>query len=356
MRTLAAEAEQGWDELVLALQSPHVLQSSAWGALKGRWGWSVHRFAWGPPRAEVAAALALVRPVGRTGQRVGYIPKGPLVNDPAAREAWAEVLPDLERWARSTGLLTLKIDPGVPARASTVTDLLRAHGWRSAVTQVQFPNTMCTDLSVGTEALLAGMKSKTRYNIRLAERRGVRVRYGDEADLPALYALYVRTAARGGFGVRAWPYYRDAWVAFLRREMGALILAERDGEPLAAVFPVSFGDTAWYLYGASADHGREHMPAYLAQWESLRWAVERGCRRYDWWGGPTRMDEADPLWGVYQFKRGFGARMCEQIGAWDYPAKPLAFLVYRWLERGRNALVARRSGPARTAGTTARTL
>jgi lipid II:glycine glycyltransferase (peptidoglycan interpeptide bridge formation enzyme) len=165
---------------------------------------------------------------------------------------------------------------------------------------------MITELAGGEAALLAEMKSKTRYNLRLAERRGVKVTLGTAQDLGAFFEMYRATARRGGFAIRARAYYLDAWSTFLAGGQGALLLALRHGEPLAGAFPVAYGPTTWYLYGASADEGREHMAAYAAQWASLRWALERGCRSYDWWGGPTQLTESDPMWGVYRFKEGFG--------------------------------------------------
>jgi lipid II:glycine glycyltransferase (peptidoglycan interpeptide bridge formation enzyme) len=236
----------------------------------------------------------------------------------------------------------LKIDPDVPAEAEAVAAEWRQRGWRPSPEQIQFPNTMVSDLSGGRDALWAGLKQKTRYNIRLAERRDVRVRRGGEADLATFYGLYAATAARAPFAIRSREYYLDAWTMFLRQDRAAVLLAEREGRALAGVIPVAFGDTAWFLYGASADEGREHMPAYLAQWASLEWAIERGCRAYDWWGGPTRLEEDDPLWGVYRFKEGFGARWRPQLGAWDYPSDPARAAAYQALSRLRALYLALR--------------
>jgi lipid II:glycine glycyltransferase (peptidoglycan interpeptide bridge formation enzyme) len=118
-----------------------------------------------------------------------------------------------------------------------------------------------------------------------------------------------------------------------------LLLAERDGQALAGVLPIAYGGTALYLYGASSDRDREHMPAYLAQWHSLLWAIDHGCRTYDWWGAPTRLEPDDPMWGVYQFKRGFGATLVEQVGAWDYPPRPLLYAAFALAERLRHGLI-----------------
>jgi lipid II:glycine glycyltransferase (peptidoglycan interpeptide bridge formation enzyme) len=270
-----------------------------------------------------------VRRAGRLPLAVGYVPRGPLLRQADDPDAWAGVLAGLEAWARARRLVLLKIDPDVPAAATAVEDAWRARGWISSAEQIQFPNTMESDLSGGPEALLAAMKPKTRYNIRLAERRGVTIRAGTTDDLPAFFALYAETARRNDFAIRVPEYYIDAASHFLAAGDAALLLAEREGRLLSGVVPVAYGPTTWYLYGASADEGREHMASYLAQWASLEWAVARGCRRYDWWGGPTGLDPSDPLWGVYRFKDGFGARWVRQLGAWDYAPSPLLHRLYR---------------------------
>ncbi|MCC7019427.1 MAG: peptidoglycan bridge formation glycyltransferase FemA/FemB family protein [Ardenticatenales bacterium] len=357
MRTI--EDEIAWDALLArlgagaaGLPSPHVLQSWVWGDLKARWGWTASRFAWGEPGAEWAAAQVLARRVGGSPLRVGYVAKGPFVLGAggAEGERWSIVLGDLEALARRRGLAVLKIDPDVGLDRSDIADLWRSRGWRRSDDQIQFPNTMRSPLPAAEgatreaidAALAAAYRPKTRYNVRLAERRGVRVRIGGEADIEPFLALYEATAGRQGFAIRSADYYRDVWRAFLRSGRAVVILAERDGRALAGAVPVRFGETAWYLYGASADDGRAHMAPHAVMHVCQLWAAEQGCRVFDWWGGPTDpADESDPLAGVARFKEGFGAVFAPQLGAWDYSARPMiaralrtAGLVRRrWLRR-----------------------
>jgi lipid II:glycine glycyltransferase (peptidoglycan interpeptide bridge formation enzyme) len=344
MRQWPSDDDDGWDRLLLSCGTPHVLQSAEWGRLKERWGWTVTRFEWRPGERVMAAAQVLTRPLAGSPLRVGYVPKGPILDDVHDLGSWRAVLDDLARWASSKGLSWLKIDPDVDASDLGVRETWIECGWLPSSTQVQFPNTMISDLTSGRDAVLAAMKSKTRYNIGLARRRGVEVRRGGVQDLDRFLAMYEETARRDGFGIRAREYYLDAWKAFLDAGVATVILAELEGRPLAGVIPVRFGRTAWYLYGASASEGRRHMPAYLAQWESLLWAMEQGCTRYDWWGGPSVLDESDPLWGVYRFKRGFGARMASGLGAWDYPAQPKVYRLFQSAEAVRRRFIAARRG------------
>ncbi len=356
MRSVTDRAS--WERAILSLGRSHLLQSWDWGALKSRWGWRPDRFLWiasEPPdgdgstlrsissavgsasagatdgRLPRAMAQVLTRRLGRSPFRMAYLPKGPLLADIESVEDWSRLLLDLEAWARRQRLTFVKIDADVPEALAPIASAWRALGWRPSEEQIQFPNTMLSSLEGGEEAVLAGMKSKTRYNIRLAGRRGVTVRRGGLEDLPAFLALYRQTGRRSGFGLRADAYYRDLVALYLERDACCVILAEKEGRPLAGVVPVAHGDTCWYLYGASADEGREDMPAYLAQWESLRWAIDRGCTRYDWWGGPRQLDPSDPLWGIYRFKAGFGAELVRQQGAWDLPVSRPGYAIYRRL-------------------------
>ncbi len=333
---------QEWDQHILGLAEPHILQSAAWGDFKARWGWAVHRFGWPGPAGLRAAAQVLVRAPARLPLPVAYVAKGPLLAQPSDVADWRLVLADLTAWAQRERMAVLKIDPDVPAEWTAVADGWRSAGWRPSWQQIQFANTMTSDLTAGEAGLLAGMKPKTRYNLRLAARRGVTVRQGGLADVMSFYELYRQTGARDGFAVREPAYYRDIWSVWLAEGRGALLLAERAGQLLAGCLPVRFGGTAWFLYGASANEGREHMAAYLAQWESLRWAMQQGCRRYDWWGAPSTLTPSDRLWGVFRFKSGFGAVFRAQLGAWDGPLRGPRPMAYALLGRLWRLAVARR--------------
>lgn len=317
-----------FDALLLELAGssvrPHVLQTSHWAALKAP-VWSARHLVWEENGRPLAAATVLTRRWGRLPWPVLYVPKGPLVPpDPAV---WERVLTDLERLAR--GGLFLKIDPDVPADTGYGQALLArlaARGWVESAEQIQFRNTLLSDLRPDDEALLAAMKPKTRYNIRLAARRGVRVRLS--ADFATFYALYAETAARDGFLIRPQDYYLAVMDRMQSQGLGQLFLAEFDGEAVAGLFLLCLGPTAWYFYGASADRHREVMPNHLLQWEAMRWARSRGCTIYDWWGAPNRLDENDPMWGVYRFKEGFGGRFTPWIGAWDFAPRPVLYRLY----------------------------
>jgi lipid II:glycine glycyltransferase (peptidoglycan interpeptide bridge formation enzyme) len=316
-----------WDGALRTLPSAHVLQSWAWTDTKAQTGWRAQRLLWTADGRPAAAAAFLSRRLSaRLPIAVGYVPKGPALDwdDAALVEQVIRRIQE-EAWRQHT--IFLKIDPDVRSDRPTgqaVRSSLARRGWRASDEQIQFRNTMLTDLTPDEETLLASMKPKWRYNIRLAERRGVVVRDGTAADLPAFYRMYVETGGRDGFLVRPYSYYESIWSPFLVGGLAQLLLAELDGGFVAGLMLFRFGETAWYFYGASTANGRDAMPNHALQWAALRWSKAAGCTRYDWWGAPDRLEESDPMWGVYRFKAGFGGEFVPWIGAWDFPVnRPL---------------------------------
>jgi peptidoglycan pentaglycine glycine transferase (the first glycine) len=312
-----------WDAFLGRYPEAHLLQTSAWGDLKAAFGWTPH-----PIIVGSAGALLLERLLA-PGLRIAYVPMGP-VGD------WLpELIPSLLAYARSVRCFALKLEPDAPD-GSPLADQLRALGFAPSLHAVQPRRSLVVDLAPDEDAILARMHQKTRYNIRLAQRKLVSVRAWD--DLAAFGAMMQTTAARDQFGVHTPEYYAHAYELFHPRGACELLLAEYEGRPLAALMVFARGPRAWYLYGASTDEERNRMPTYLIQWEAMRWARQRGCRTYDLWGVPDADRETlesqfesrgDGLWGVYRFKRGFGGELVRTIGAWDHPLRRLPYRVYQ---------------------------
>lgn len=327
LKTVEITDRRRWDETILRLPRSHILQSFQWGQFKGRHGWRPRYLAFEEAGTVRAAALVLKRTLLRLPISVLYVPRGPLL-DYRDIPLLAEVLSRLQDLAHQERVIFIKVDPDVAADDQAVVRCLRAWGWRLSAEQIQFRSTILLDLGVSEDDLLAAMKSKTRYNIRLARRRGVEVMPGGLDDLPLLYTMYAETSRRGGFVIRPYEYYEDAWGSFVHEGLAQILVARYNGGPLAGVVIFRFGDTAWYMYGASRDQHRNLMPNHLLQWEAIRWARAQGCTTYDMWGAPDVPDESDPMWGVYRFKAGFGGAFVQHIGAYDYPASPLLYWLY----------------------------
>jgi len=308
-----------------------VLQSWLWGELKASQGWQPTRLLWYKEARPVAAAQILIQQRGQL--RVGYLPKGP-ITDWTDLPLVDEILCRLEVFARANQLLLLKMDPDV--RSNTIAGealqtLLQRHAWHPSFEQVQFRNTMILDLHPDLDKLMEQMRSKWRYNLRLAVRKEVVVREVSAAELPQLYQMYAETAQRDNFIIREQAYYLEAWQRFMRAGMALPLLAEVAGEAVAMVVIFYFGARAWYMYGASRDLHRNLMPNHLLQWEVIRQLKARACTTYDLWGAPDKLDENDALWGVYRFKEGLGATFVPHIGAYDYTPRPWLYKLYAFL-------------------------
>ena len=354
-----------WDAWIQELPGANLLQTQEWAGVKASGGWSALPKIWRDSSGILEAAALILRKQLKFGGfsarlNVLYAPRGPLLRweDPGLR---SRILNDLQSLAIQTGAIFLKIDPevvlgwGVPGASNSsehpagieIQNDLAHRGWRFSNDQIQFRNTAVLDLSGSEEEWLARMKQKTRYNIHLAERKGVKIRRGNETDFPFLYRMYAETAVRDGFVIRPEWYYCKVWSDFARSGMCIPLIAESGGEILSGLLLFVFAGRAWYLYGMSRDIQREKMPNYLLQWEAMRIARAAGALEYDLWGAPDTFDPGDPMWGVFRFKEGLGARVVRTLGAWDYPARPFAYAIYtRILPRILNIL--RRRGVERT--------
>ncbi len=339
----------GWDTFVAAHPHGHLLQTTPWGEFKAcfGWKWELVTLGTGEPEAQPkaqpkAGALVLFRRLPLGLGTLAYVPRGPVLSWDG--ELFPQMLAEVERVARARRARALWLEP----EAFDTPELraqLREAGLHPVAETVQPPRTIHVDLTPGEDEILARMKSKTRYNIRLARRKGVVVREGTVDDAGLYYALMEETGERNEFGIHAAHYYREALERFLPRDQAALLIAEVEGEAVAAIIVFALGEKAWYFYGASSERHREKMPTYALQWAAMRWARRRGCRTYDLWGIPDHneaeleakfTERSDGLWGVYRFKRGFGGEVVRYVGLWEHtlhPLYPLAARLRRRLKR-----------------------
>jgi lipid II:glycine glycyltransferase (peptidoglycan interpeptide bridge formation enzyme) len=314
-----------------------LLQSPFWARFRAQIGWEARAFACRAGE-QALALLVLVRSLP-LGQRLAYVPHGPEIAEPPDREAF---LAELARALRPhlPGCLFVRFDLpwGRWGGGNEARPLSAGHGLRKAPMDIQPPSTVILDLDHAEQALLAAMKPKTRYNIGLARKKGVVVQEGSPADLPAWFELYRETARRDRITLHAFDYYRRQFE--LAASPGGkvtlkLLLARHEADLLAGIIVALKGQSAWYLYGASADRKRNLMPAYALQWEAIRLARRAGCLSYDLFGIPPADDPAHPMHGLFRFKTGFGGRMLNRPGCWDVPLRLSGYLAYRLAERGR---------------------
>lgn len=330
----------------------HFAQSAHWAAMKPDWDWQarVCRDAEGNIRGSIAVLLRKL-PLGLG--TFAYAPRGPIC-DPGDAATMAELLEAAADLARRRGAAVLRMDPDAPEGDLTVSSVLFGLGFRPKTgrntDQIQPAFVYRLPLRGRTEEeLLLSFRQKTRYNIRLARRRGVEVRVYGEEGVPAFAALMEETGRRDGFLIRPAAYY-----AGLLRSFGpdARLYMAYDGEtPLAGALALRYAERTWYLYGASADHGREKMPCYLLQWEMIRWAKESGCSVYDFRGVSAGYGENRPLPGLCRFKSGFSGALIQLMPEQDLILRPGRYALLRTALKLRGVLLRRKCSKLTKQGT-----
>jgi peptidoglycan pentaglycine glycine transferase (the first glycine) len=303
----------------------HVLQSYEWGEFKRRLGWRPIRLVLERDGKVVGLGQFLAYNTAPVPGVLLYCTKGPWLPWDE-EEAVRTFFEGVRAVAGREGAHTVKIEPEVLEQHEDVKALLGGIGFRKARYDLNQKTTLVVDLSLPEEELLARMRSKTRYNVRLAARKGVEVVEPDfEEAWEIFYEWMKATSARKEDYVLRRPrdYLRGVMGAMHEAGQGHLFLAKHEGTPLAGMYVFTFGDKYWYMYGASSDEKRNLKPNYLLQWEVMRWARERGLTHYDMVGVPKAedLDESSSLWGVYKFKEGFGGEIVDSLGCFDLPVR-----------------------------------
>jgi len=344
------------------------LQSGFWARFKTLHGWTYRQYeVWYENQAVVLSVL--LRKLSVFGA-LAYVPMGPsLLIDEDARswdsaqkraalltelaEKLSELLPD--------SVFLIRFDPPWACsvkndKKGTVSDIdfplipcIRQGRFRciAASGTVQPPDTVQLDLRQPLDAVFEDFKSKWRYNVRLAEKKGVGIQVftgqqAGEMGVPLFYRLYQETALRDGIAIHSMDYYRSLCDLAADQSQNtdriaiAVYAAFHEEEALAAIIVLFSPYEAVYLYGASSNQKRNLMPAYLLQWNAISDAHKAGCRRYDFYGIPPSDDQNHPMHGLYRFKTGFGGSIIHRVGSLDVPLKPLLYRCYAAAERARS--------------------
>lgn len=308
-------------------------QSSLWAKQKPMWKWEglISR---GEDGRIKGAMSVLIRAVPHTGRTLMYGNRAP-VCDLDDRETLYDLLDGAKKLAAEYKSYVIKIDPDVPSSNETFAGYLKDYGFRikdGGANFEAFQPRYVFRLNVEgktEEEIQAGFHQKWRYNIRVAQKKGVEVRICGKEMVPAFADLMLTTGVRDGFVTRQPEYFANMLDNL--GEHARLYMAFSEGQPIAGTLAVHYGDKVWYLYGASSNEHRNLMPNYLLQWNMIQWAIETGCRIYDFRGVSGDVSEDNPLYGLYRFKKGFGGDFTEFIGEMDYVVNP-GF--YKLVEKG----------------------
>lgn len=304
----------------LATAGGHLLQSWQWGAFKLAHGWSPDRIS---VENEHGHAMAQILYRRRGPVTLGYVPRGPAISGDV-EILWPLLRQRIDASARAHRAISIIIEPD---KALGLSGSYRDAGVVAGPAHLQPGRTVKIPLA-SDDDILKGMHQKTRYNVRLAQRRGVEVRHSDDplAGMESFYTLLQDTSNRNEFGIHSRQYYDD----FLRMfsDNASLIFVESEGQIGAALIVAAFGNEAIYMYGGSSTQHRAHGAAFLLQFEAMRWGRDRGCTTYDLWGIPEEDPETlekgssdgitgtkgDDWRGMFRFKTGFGGSIV------SYPA------------------------------------
>lgn len=313
-----------YEEFIQNHPKGHFMQSKSWAGVKPDWKWEA--VALRDENDKICAAVSvLIRKLPYLPYTLMYAGRGP-VCDVHNKEHLNELFLGLKELAKTHNSYTLKIDPDVLATDKEFVEIMTEIGFTQArdsknfeAIQPKFVFRMNVE-GKNEDEMMQFFHSKTRYNIRLAERKGVTAKICGAEMLEVFTEIMLETGLRDGFVTRPKSYFEN-----MLNQMGEnarLYMAFLDDKPIAGTLAIYFGDKVWYLYGASSNEYRNVMPNYLLQWEMIKWSLEKDCRVYDFRGVSGDISEDNPLYGLYRFKKGFNGDFTEFCTEFDYVFKP----------------------------------
>lgn len=316
----------------------HILQSYEWGEIKGQGEWEPLRLIVEDQEGRPQASISILkRKLPVINKAIFYAPRGP-VGDVDNWELMDFLFGKVRELARRQGAIFLKIDPDIPRQHERFGQYLLTRGFVSGekgegFEGVQPKFVFRLDIKPPEDILFEQMHQKTRYNIRLAQKKGVEIREDCTIDdLPVFYEILKETTERDKFLVRPYGYFVDLWNYLQPPGYIKLFMAYYEGKAVAGTLAFLFGDKAWYIYGASSNSYRNVMPNYLLQWMMIKWAKANNCTMYDFRGVPGHLTEDNPLYGLYRFKKGFDGEYTEFIGEYDQVYSSFYYRLWTSLE------------------------
>lgn len=313
---------------IRAHKKGHFMQMPYWGEVKTLWQWhgiSVYR------QDRLVATMGILIRKLPLGFSMFYVPRGP-VCDRTNPNIWGELMEAMKQVAKKHHALLVHTDPDEHDSNEEFRTLMKSLGFREkkddGFGNIQPQHVFRLNLTEGSKDIFKTFSAKTRYNIRLAQRKGIVIREYSGSDripdfvLKDFHCLMKTTGQRDHFCIRGLPYFRGLLNAL--KDDSRIFVAYLCEHPIAGSIEVFCGKKAWYLYGASANEHRNVMPNYLLQWTMIQRAIERDCEVYDFRGVPGgNTSEDDPLYGLYRFKKGFSGEYTKFTGLFTYRFHPL---------------------------------
>ena len=336
MRFVTKETEQEYTEFLESHERCNFQQSLEWGKVKTNWIKEVV-LAEDENHKIIGSICVWIRKMPIFGNMM-YSSRGP-VCDIHDKKVLEQLTDGIKELGKKYNAFVLRIEPDIKKDDQEFRKIVEEIGYKIKDDAKDFKDEIQPrfvfrlDIKGKTEdEVLAGCHQKTRYNIRLAKRKGVVVKEGTREDLKDFHKIMIETGSRDGFIIRSLDYFEKMYDELAPKHM-KLLMAYYEDKPISGIIPIMYGNKTWYLYGASSNQHRNLMPNYLLQWEMIRQAIQNKCDIYDFRGVSGVVDETHPQYGLYRFKKGFGATFTEFIGEIYIPFKPLTYKLYKFSEK-----------------------
>lgn len=339
-RILNKSEEHLWDEFIKTNPLSTIHQTSSWGHFqekipqRGKY-WII--ILEDSNKSKIIGGTLLIRHSLPKGYSWLYMSRGPLINyDPAKSTIQIKALIDaIKPLAKKEKAIFLRIDPPIKL-AEKFGSKSHLKGFHTTHSGFQPEHTLLLDLTKSEEELLKEMKPKGRYNIHLAEKKGVKIRISDPAkkeqfkkDIDAYFAMLKETTSRDNFSGHNKEIYKNMIEILEPKNLAKLYIAEHENTPIAAIITTYYKDTATYYYGVSSNSFRNLMAPYLLQWEAIKDAKTQGYKTYDFLGISPLNAKNHPWKGVTEFKTKFGGAHATYNPPQEFAFKKLLYLLYR---------------------------
>lgn len=319
-----------WNGFLTSQPRGHLLQSYEWGELNRYLGGRIYRLGALENGRVIGAMMLTVSRVPTPGPRFNwlYCSRGPTVECPDS-PALAALIESVQGIARAENAVVLRLEPNIADDDPHLDEWIAAYhklGFQTNPHAVHGRRSWVLDIRPDAEQLLANFKTTWRQNVRIGERKGVVIREAaNEADFDAYYELLKITSERDAFFIHNRDYHREILRQFADQGDAVLYLAEHEGEAIAAKMLIRFGQWCWDMFGASSNNKRNLKPNYLLQYRCIQWAKARGCSYFDFRTIPEILEAGEEMWGVYEYKQGFGGFSRLNMPTQDYVYRPLIY-------------------------------
>lgn len=316
---------QKYEDFLSSHPKGHFMQSVRWAGVKKDWKNVI--IVCEDKNGNIRGSMSiLIRKVPVLPYTLMYCPRGP-VCDIYDEDTIKELTESVRELAKREKAYVLKIDPDVLSSNKKFESIMKDCGYTVGRDVKNFEGVQpryVFRLNIkdkNEQEIMDIFHPKTRYNIRLAIKKGVTAKIGSREDLVDFHKIMLETGARDGFIVRNLAYFQAMFDAMGSGHL-RLYIMEYEGKAVAGSIAIYYGNKVWYLYGASSNEYRSVMPNYLMQWEMIKWAMELKCEIYDFRGVSGDISEDNPLYGLYRFKKGFNGEFTEFISELSYIHKP----------------------------------